>query len=615
MKNISRVLLFLLLITGPAHSRVLKLGIDAELIGEASMPIFHGEIFIPVGENRQIFTGPYTLKIAAAEKSAGLYQLSIDLIGLGPDFKFYSFDLELSPKENTLVPNMPVKKDISANFKIVLLDDTGNVNNGIYPLADTSLWSISPSIHYQTHWIRGSLIDFFWNMKMGYLENIYNRFRESFQLSVSDRIDIYFHPEPTDQVFIDPEKNYSILPSSPRIDLIYGHYIDAISPVPGAELLIYRLWGYGPRWMVAGLANYYLDNNLTLRNFKDSLDKNRLIKNLADESWVRSDTGAVVCGSFVNWLLSIHSQSEFINLYKTSTSLDFIKIFRDIYGIDFDEVIDDYLIFMRNYQPSPQELGYYASVYFGQNNINRALPYYRELAEMDSDDRLINLNYLATCLFWLGQYSQADSVYDIMLRLGGRKPEVLYMKGDIQLALGRTNDGKRLFLESYNGGFATAGVKLVSILLDQGKIDSASVFSQKLAESAGQLLENLIEKGRLMRIRNQPCDSIMTQAAARALSSGMQSPEDPRPYFAAGKAFAIMKDYGKAMENLDIAYFLEINPYFQSSVLLETGRVRDLTGDRPGAEDYYRRVISSPGGQYQKSLAEKYIRAPYAPGN
>jgi len=612
MKKIILPLMIITFLATAASAKILRVELKGNLVGdEIKSPIFQGTVLIPQGEEREVFTGPYTIGLTFEENSPGLYNITARLYGLRPDLHISEYDFILGPSETMLIPPVPVKEGVTADFRIVLLDDTTGGLSTEYPMSDSSLWGESQSIHYLTHWVKGSLIDFTWNNEIGYLEFIYNKYRESYKLSEFDKIDTYIHPEFTDEVYLDSELNYSIQPRKRRIDVVYGHNIKALSPIPACELLVYRQWGYGPRWMVTGLARYYDDNNLENRDYIKDFDKDRLSDLLKDENRVTGDTGLAITGAMVFWLLQNESFGEFKSLYTESTVLDFDRKFGDVYGYDFDDFLGRFLEYAGSYKAVPGELDYYALSYFNRGNMKKAKGYYEELAVLGEGNRIDYLQKLGTCLFWLGNFAAADTLYDTLIKLGDESGETLYMKADLQLALGKPDKARGFFKTSYDRGFPTGGVKLASLLLDEGKTDSAFSFLEEIRDEAGRLLEYSLEIANMRVMKGEKADSLLDNIKGRAINMSNNTADDPRPYVILGKAYSLAGEYDSSMSQFNTAYFLETNPYLLSSILLEMGKTEDISGDRENARQYYRRVLDSSGGEYQKSLAKKYLDSAY----
>lgn len=616
MRSILALVSILLFFADNSPAITLRVGVKGEISSQPAIKVFEGEILLPPGQSREIFTGPYTLKLSPMTDSGGKYDLVIELSGLGPDFKKFRYPMTLAVEEKMIIPSVPVKNDASINYTIVIQDDTSTLRKSNYPLSDAEIWGLSTSIHYLTRWVKGSLADYMWNIKMGYLENTYDHYRNSYKLSMFEKIDFFLHPEPTDEVYLDTDLHYAILPDLRRIDLIYGHNIDAVTPAPAAELLIYRLWGYGPRWMVTGLAHYYEDGKLEMRKFVHQLEPAEILADFSRYDWVKSDTGSIFCGGFVNWLLGNHSFSNFRNLYRQSSLLDFKTNFREIYGISLLSAIEQYLGYIKNYKPGISELGYYASIYFGQNRFEKARGYYAELVALDGDDKSDNLNYLAACQYWLGDYEAAHKTYDDLVDLSGRKPRFLTLKGDTQLALGDFEAATRLYEEAFDEGqYGISGLKLVTILIDRGDLDSAEVIFEKLGGDVLRSLSYSIESARLKLITGTDnVDSLLEQTVARALNLTAQSSHKPLNYLTAGKAFALLGEFDRAEQNLSIAYFLERRLPLQALILLEQGRTADLQGKREEAKSFYEQAAGRGGGAYLNMLAEKYVKSKYELG-
>jgi len=612
MKKIILPLLIIAFLATVAPAKILRIELMGDLVGDdVKSPIFQGTVLIPQGEEREVFTGPYTIALAFEENYPRQYNFTASLYGLKPDLNISKYKFTLGPSETMLIPPVPVKEGVTAEFHIILLDDTTGSLSTDYPLSDSSLWGESQSIHYLTYWVKGSLIDFTWNNEIGYLEFIYNKYRESYKLSEFDKIDTYIHPEVTDEVYLDSESNYSIQPRKRRIDVVYGHKIKALSPIPACELLVYRQWGYGPRWMVDGLARYYDDNNLENRDYIKDFDKDRLRDLLKDEDRVTGDTGLALTGAMVFWLLQNESFGEFKSLYTGSTALDFDKKFGDIYGYDFDDFLGRFLEYAKSYKAVPGELDYYALSYFNRGNMKKAKRYYEELAILGEGNRIDYLQKLGTCLFWLGNYAAADTIYDTLIKLGDESGETLYMKADVELALGKSDKASGFFKTSYDRGFPTGGVRLASLLLDEGKTDSAFTLLENIKDEAGRLLEYSLEIANMKVMKGEKADSLLENVIGRAINMSNNSADDPRPYEILGKAYSLAGEYDSSISQYNTAYFLETNPYLLSSILLEMGRTEDISGDRESAKQYYRRVLDSAGGEYQKSLAKKYLHSAY----
>ena len=105
-----------------------------------------------------------------------------------------------------------------------------------------------------------------------------------------------------------------------------------------------------------------------------------------------------------------------------STVFDFDEKCKDAYGKSFDELLDRFLDFTRNYKPAEGELDYYASMYFDRGDMSEAKKYYGELVALGQGNINANRKKLAASEFWLGEYAAADSIYDMLLNEPGESP-------------------------------------------------------------------------------------------------------------------------------------------------------------------------------------------------
>ncbi len=612
-KRLAAGAIIVLFLTISLQAKVLRLEINCQLKELSVVPIFNASIIVPLEQNEDIFAGPYTLRLNASQDSTGIYSLAVNLIGLGPDFHNYQHNIFLSRTQPSSLPPAPVKGNVFASYSIRLLDDTTQIIVNEPPSSDSSAWQSAPTIHYMTHWIRNSLADFTMDSRMSYMEDIYNKYRGSFQLSSSEKIDLYFHPETISYPYIDPRLHYSIIPQTMKINMIYSHTIDVADPRPGAELLMYKLWGYGPRWMVTGFAGYYFDNQVRLNQFFKNLKIEDIVYRLGDESWVDSDTGRIFCGAFAHWILDYSSPSSFSNLYRQSTALDYQAKFQTVYGLSIATAMKDFFSYCKKYKSTDAELGYYGQLYFDQNDLNRAEWYYSQLVTVNGSDTERNYRYLATCQFWTGDFIAAENTFSKMYGKFKHNPEHLDFMANMEICQGKYEKAYGNYDKSYyEGHYSPAGFHLASILLDRGLVDSAATIMSGLGDNVKSSIEYLVESARINIIRGLPSDSLLHRAVNIALNRVQNVPAEPRNYFWAGRALALLGQFDKAKENLDVSYFLEKRPFYLSYTLLELGKLSDLSSQRDKALEYYNQVLGISGGEFQKWLAKKYIAAPYS---
>jgi tetratricopeptide (TPR) repeat protein len=620
MKNIITTVIILFLFISSAFSETLRIDIKGQLKGSSNLVIFHGQLLLTVGQShqdsipasREIFTGPYTLKFTATKSTPGHYDLTVSASSLGPDYHNEDFKLPLLLHDPMIIPPLPVKNNLQILYTLVLLDDTTKIVPSEPDPDDTTKWGISETIHYRTHWLKNSLADFMWNVKIGYLEEIYNQYRASFDLSSSEKIDLYLHPEATNSTYLNPATFYAIQPRVRRIDLVYGHRIDAADPRPGAELQIYRMWGYGPRWMVTGFAGYYFDNDLRVKNYIDKLSAKEVAAFFADESRIDSDTGREVAGAFVHWLTGTQSIVKFTSLYRQSTSLDYARNFNRIYGENFDKALEDFIDHIKKFKPGVAELSYYASIYLAQGYYGQAAKDYKELLKSKDSDNNQFRQSLGMCQFWAGDYNAAEETFNYLSPGGDRPDDNDYMLAIVSMAKDDTSYYSRRNLQQIiKKDYPLAKMDWASILLDRGKIDSARVILENVSDKDRDLSHYYLIVGRLRTMTGLGADSILNMVASNALSSAANAPQDPSFYLTAGRALMLLGKYDQAKENLETSNFLERRPYFIGQTLLELGRLMDLQGKRNEAKSYYKSIIEMNAGAYEKSLAKKYLENKY----
>jgi len=600
-----------LFLSAAAFGQSLRIYIKGELAeGSFNDPrkatIFQGQILVPPGQSREVFSAPYSIKLAVAENSSDSMTISAGFFGLGPDFKTFSYTMHAAIGDTIFTPPLPVRDSTLARYTFAFLDDTTQIDEAEPPPDDTTAWGVSESVHYRTHWLSRSLADYMWNLKMGYLEQIYDRHRHSFSLSSSEKIDLVFHPQPTNRVYLDPNLHYSLSPRLLRMDVVYGHDVDALSPRPAIELLLYREWGYGPYWMVSGFGGYYSDNFLQLRKLADSFSAPRLAALLADETWVDSDSGRIAIGGFVRWLLENNTITRFMSLYKTSTVLDFQTRFQGVYGRSIESALGDFLGFAKEYRPQKGELEYYASLYMDQGNYKQAREYLEEIVNGQEPERQKFRNTLAICQFWMGDYSAAHTTLGPNPFSPNCSTDILGLNLGVASGVLQPQWAYRSY--AYEEHCGEAIVNLATYCLDEGVTAEAESVLALADDNSRSTPEYMIAHGRLNLMKGLGADSELKEAANMALSRAQRVIHDPVNYLVAGQAYLLLGDYDKARENLETSYFLERRPYFQGCTLLELGKLADLQGKRDEARERYNLVQSIDAGAYEKSLAQGYLK-------
>lgn len=607
-----RKIILILALFATAQSQTLRVEIQGDLKDDSTktkIPIIDTQVLLSPEKPAEVFCGPHTIKLSIADPDSGKYALAAEIFGLGPDYYSVEHNLNLGLEDPMPLPPIPIKGRAIALYKITVLDDTSSIPTLEPAEGDTTAWGVSESIHYRTHWLKGSYADYNWNIRMGYLELIYDRYRYSYSLSSSEKINIYFHPDIESSPQIIPARQFSIFPRSLRIDAVFGPEINSVTPQPGAELLMYRLWGYGPRWMNIGFSRYYGDDHLRMRDIARKVKASNLPKLFVDPRWLESNTGQVVVGAFCRYLVDSFEISKFMELYRGSTELDFPLQFAKYYKQDFNKALSVFIEFSKKYTPKESEIEYFASQYMHMGNYEVAAKYLEEAKKLKD---------LALCKFWLGDYAGAAR------EAGFPNPFSPDCSKDVGIANYRLAAGEFIvqdnlentipvnFFKSLTRDCPQAKTQIASMFLDGSEILEAhnEIDSIKIEDIKSP--EYFVEAGRLHLMKGDSADSLLTIAASIALEQISAQPQEPISYLFAGQAFMYLNDFDRAEENLNTSIFLEKRPFYQGCILIELGRLMDLQGRRDEAIDYYKQVGMIKAGAYQKYLAEKYMINPYS---
>ena len=171
MKKTLFVLLVIFLLINTAIGKTLRIELNAELrSGDQRTGIFDAQLSIPEGETIEIFTGAYTLELSLKGIHSPRYEFHSNYFGLAPNYNLFESNFDITSGEKSMVSSLPVKNGSYVEYTVTLLDDTTEIEQPKFPLGDTTYWREAETVHYKTHWVKGSLFDYKWGNVMRHLE-------------------------------------------------------------------------------------------------------------------------------------------------------------------------------------------------------------------------------------------------------------------------------------------------------------------------------------------------------------------------------------------------------------------------------------------------------------
>ena len=560
------------------------------------------EQFLAYGITIPVFLPPYTLQFTVNPVTDSTYKATVDCYELAPGYKDYHFDRNVTLEDWQKIDGLEAK-GLKFDYHFVIFTDT--VSYFDYLAADSMI--NNESIHFRSRILRYSYADYKWEMRKGYLENIFNNYRKDHMVTRGGKIDLYVYNGSNNSPFINNFTGVGYDFTKGAMYTVFNQTYDSVLPQYTQLFVIYETWGYGPRSLAVGYSRYFLDDIYRARGVLKGVTTKQVKAILTDEYPSDKEIADIVSGAFVRYLADHYGVPLLKKLYTESRPNDFA--FKNTYKKSFDEIIADFIKYEQGLQLTEPDAYYYANVYAGQMWFEQALEYYDWLGKQPIN-RDYHLKELGAEYFYAGNYDKSKEVYAALLERNQDMAEPRYLVGMALLRLGKDKQAIR-YLEEASDSIENAAKILAEIYLDAGNIDNAEKALEKVPEYPDSWTSLL--KARVATIHGN--DNIATALINKTLSQGQQLvsmvPGEARGYISTAYAFMMGGKYTEAESELHIALFVDNRDYYKGTAYLALGRLYDLQEQRDKAKDFYNQVIKTNSDGYTKELAKKYIEKPF----
>lgn len=557
------------------------------------------EHFLVFGTSIPVFIPPYTLHISIYPMTDDIYKAKVDCLELAPGFKDYHREIELGLEQWQTIEGLEAK-GLEFDYHFVIFKDTVEYFNY---LPKDSLTNFQ-SIHYKSWLLRGSYADYKWEMRKGYLENIYNFYRKEHKVKRSNKIDYYVYPSSNNTPFINNLTGVGYdIPSNAMYGVLNDRF-DSALPQYTQLFVIYENLGYTARSLAVGYSRYFLDDIYRVRAIIKDMTAKQIKTIINDEYPADKENADIISGAFVKFLVNLKGVPTFKTLYEKSRP-GTISI-NEIYGRSIDEIISEFIKYQRNLRLDESNASYFSSIYNSQMWFDKALQYEMWLGSQPVK-KDFHLKSLGATLFHIGDYKESQKAYSALSKRNPDKDLPKYLLGLALLRNGKTKQGIRL-LEQAADSISEAAKMLGDIYLDQGEIKKAEKYILSVPEFPDNWTSLLKARLAFAQGKHSLGGAILKKALAQSKSITSAMPGESRGYLSAANGFMYDGKFAEAESELNVGLFVENRPYYIGACYLAMGKLHDLKGERDKAKEFYSKVTGINSSQYNIKLAKQYSK-------
>lgn len=494
-----------------------------------------------------------------------------------------------------------------------------------HDLNDKDQFNMDPSAHFDLYYAKQSLADFHWNNIKNYLEADLTRFRNALDITAPGKINFYLCPCPVASINWDKRFGYAIDPTRSNIYSIYNHDFVSVDAILPNMLMLLRLWGYAPPFLVEGLAGYFDFTAYKIKELKSQGKIPRIKELITTSGYHAAEAVAaeITAASFMKYLADSYGINKAINLYEQSDDLTLLRNFESLYDTPIDSLEQEWLHYIDTVLLTRRLFDHYAARANALFQSDLQIEYLEEMTKYDETriDSIDTWKKLSMVYYQYGYYYKALEGYKRLIAIDSSLPLYWQVLGNLYMINGEYDAAREaldtvLFLDSV---YATAKLLQAKILAIKGDTASAVKIANdfySVEETAAGKIEFLLFLGTLYGAKGMYYDSAKAEqyfSDALVWSNDMipKTPDDPTFKMRAGLAHLGLGQYEEARQYLELAYFIELRAYYQGRILLNLGKLYDAQGGHNKAVEYYQEALSIPLAEFHRQLCTQYISKPY----
>ncbi|MFH2035804.1 MAG: hypothetical protein ABIJ45_05320 [Candidatus Zixiibacteriota bacterium] len=494
-----------------------------------------------------------------------------------------------------------------------------------YQTGDNQQFTISPSPNFDIHYVPYSLGEFHWTNVRTYLEEDFELFRKAFDIQISNKINVYLVPCPSNSIVWDRRFGYSLTPGRKNVYAIYNHNFASIDAILPNLMILYHSWGYAPPLLAEGIASYFDFPQYKMKKLKNAGEIPSLNDLLTSAGYFSADPSKseIVAASFCKYLADAYGVNKIKELYNISDDLNIKKNLELLYERPLNDLQTEWLNYVDTLRIKRELYDHYtrkASILY---RSNEQIEYLVKMAESDTTryDSVDTWSKLATVYYQYGEFYKAIDGYKLLMKLDRPTPLFKLILGNLYMINGAYDSAYAILDTVYREDSTRATAKLLQAQIEALRGDTARAL--EIAESyfpkeqtAGGKTEFLLFLGDILNTPGTYMDTSKAQGYfkdALTWSKDMmtQVPNEPAHKLRAGMACLGLKRYAEAQGYLEVSLFTEKRTYFLARTLLNMGNLFDATGNHDRAIDYYREALELPLADFDRIACLYYIDHPY----
>ncbi len=581
---------------------------------------------IIIGTSQNIFITNMSLNINVTDADSNAAEFDLHLVTLGskPYNTAERFHIEYNLPAR--IENIPGKEGsvyqllVSPRSKIEL--DTAGCS---YGLEKDFPFKSDPSANFEYYFIPNTLADFRWNSLKSYLEAEFTQYEKLFNLSLSNRINLFLYPCPMKNIHWDKRFGYMIDPARNTIYAIYNHSFISSESILANMYALLRLWGYAPPFILEGLGGYLDFNTYEMKKIMAKGEAPEIKDILTSSGYYAANphVAEVTAGSFVKYLADQYGPTKVKNWYQQSDDLTILKNLQDIFKLPLDSLQAGWVNYIDTVSFTRAQFDFYAGRAGVLMQVDKQFEYLDQMTQYDEHraDSVDTWRKMAGLCFQTGQYYRAKDAYEKLIKLDSARASYFQIIGNIDLINGEYDSADVMYdrVLAIDPEYVTSQLQKAEIMAIQG--DTATAI--KLAEDNYGLEKTTPGKVSFLlflgQMRKAPgtwhdsssADSYFNDALYWAQQLIEQSNDDPTPRFWAGMALFGLGDLNEAKAYLETALFLETRTFYIGDILMTLGKIADLQNDRQRALGFYQQALNEPISVHVHELCTLYTQKPF----
>jgi len=565
-----------------------------------------------------------TLGVEQFDSSTVTFTCHLTTVGSSP-YHFgerYRIELNLPAR----IENIPAKNGATYQLlisprRLTYLDTSGCH----YDFRIPAQYEMQPSASFDIYYVNNSLADFHWNNIKNYLEYDFSRFRNTFDLDATGKINFFIYPCPSWNIHWDSRFGYALDPTRSNVRTIHSHHFSSVDVMLANMVRLLKLWGYAPPFLVEGMAAFFDFTPYRIKKMKAEDKIPPLDSLLTTAGYYAADPIAaeVTAASFVKFLIDSYGRQSFRELYLRSDDLVLRRNLEEIYGYPIDSLEKLWLNYVDTTTLNRYWFDHFAARAGALFQTDRQLEYITRMLDYDATaaDSIDTRKKLGIFYYQTGRYYDAIEKYRWLI--ANDSSTVMYWQtlANLYLISGEYEKSEAALdsVLAIDTAFATAGLlqaRIAAIRGDTARAVRIAEAAYPLETTGAGKIEFLLFLGAMYGARGSHYDSAMAeQSYSDALfwTTDMmpRAADDPAFNMRAGLAALGLKKYDEAAAYLELAHFTERRVYFLGRTTMHLGMLHDLLGDRARAVEYYQEALTLPLGTHHRELCERYIEKPY----